>query len=613
LVRSGAAGSAEADALAREASALGWLHGHVHAGRSYPLIAVRVCRGGTGGGPMIRAFETEDRYILDSTAYAIAVARRFDALGVLMTVLEVDTTLPAYESAMSLRLSVAGVVPPDLEAEQLIAEARQVLTHDAGTRAWGFVDPREVAIDVVLDHATVAAGNRDAVGSAAVSAAAVGDLAHTPSGAAAEVPVESAVVAAAAGREGGADTDSRQTVEAADTRATAALTVSAGPAGAGPAVRAAWAGLLAACARGLHGVGGLAAEVGAAVAGLRVLAQPPRLDGRRRVVLGALLGVIVVAAVLMQAVHELPGLVGNAPAAPGAAQSAASRPEPSLQPTPRAVAAAPTAAPVIAAAPAAAPVVAAAPTAAPVVAAAPTVAPVIAVAPTAAPVEAAAPAAAPVIAAAPTAAPVVAAAPTAAAVVAAATPAQPPPLLDFGPQRQAGLSWPNDPQSVGWFAPDGYHLAARKAGQFVAIGLLQNPDLRNVLVTATFHKLGGPAGGGYGIILRDQPQGPRDGLNQQGNFLVFEVGDKGEVGIWRRDQGQWVDILGWTPSPAVKTGSGENSLSVRAVGEQLEFSVNGTQMPTQTSAQPASGGVGVFLGGDANEALLTQLTVTPAS
>jgi hypothetical protein len=175
------------------------------------------------------------------------------------------------------------------------------------------------------------------------------------------------------------------------------------------------------------------------------------------------------------------------------------------------------------------------------------------------------------------------------------------------------LSWPNDEQSVGWFAPDGYHLAARKPGQFVAIGVLQNADLRDALVTATFHKVGGPAGGGYGIILRDQPQGPRDGLNQLGNYLVFEVGDKGQVGIWRRDQDQWVDILGWTSSPAVQPGSGENALRVRAVGDQLEFSVNGTPMPTQTSAQPTSGGVGLFLGGDANEAVLTQLSVTPAN
>jgi hypothetical protein len=200
-----------------------------------------------------------------------------------------------------------------------------------------------------------------------------------------------------------------------------------------------------------------------------------------------------------------------------------------------------------------------------------------------------------------------------AAVSATSSAGQSAALLDFAPLRQAGLLWPNDPQSVSWFGTDGYHLTARKAGQFVAIGVLQNQDLRNALVTATFRKVGGPAGGGYGVILRDQPLGPRDGLDQRGNYLVFEVGDKGELGIWRRDQDQWVDILGWTPSSAVQTGSGENTLSVRAVGDQLEFSVNGTAVPTQTSAQPTSGGVGVFLGGDANEAVLTRLTVSPAN
>jgi hypothetical protein len=502
------------------------------------------------------------------------VARRFDALGLLMTVLEVDTTLPTGESGMSLQLNVSGVVPPELDAEQLAAEARQVLTDLAGARAWGLVEPREVAIDVVLDHATVAAGKRDAVAPAVVSAAVVEDLAHTPpaTGADSEVPVEPAVVAAAGDA----------TVAGAEATAGAGGSTAGGVA------------VGAAAANGLRGLGRLAAEVGAAVAGLRVLAQPPRLDGRRRAVLGALLGVLVVAVVLARAPHELAGLVSNETAAQGVAPSAASQPQPT------ALDAAPRAEPTL-------PAIAAAPTTAPaaVIAAAPTTAPAAEAAPTTGN--------SPVVVSGAVAVGSPTSVSAAVATLPAATPTQPPPLLDFAPQRQAGLSWPNDPQSVGWFGPDGYHLMARKPGQFVAIGVLQNPDLRNALVTATFHKLGGPAGGGYGIILRDQPQGPRDGLNQLGNYLVFEVGDKGEVGIWRRDQEQWVDILGWTPSPAVKSGSGENSLSVRAVGDQLEFSVNGTAMPTQTSAQPASGGVGVFLGGDANEAVLTQLSVTPAN
>ena len=52
---------------------------------------------------------------------------------------------------------------------------------------------------------------------------------------------------------------------------------------------------------------------------------------------------------------------------------------------------------------------------------------------------------------------------------------------------------------------------------------------------ATFRKLIGPTGGGYGIIVRDQSPTLRDGASQDGRYVVLEVGDKGEVGMWRRE------------------------------------------------------------------------------
>ena len=63
--------------------------------------------------------------------------------------------------------------------------------------------------------------------------------------------------------------------------------------------------------------------------------------------------------------------------------------------------------------------------------------------------------------------------------------------------------------------------------------------------------IGGPPGGGYGLIVRDQTHGAGDGVDQQGQFVVAEVGDKGEIGIWQRADSHWIDLLAWTPSPLV--------------------------------------------------------------
>jgi hypothetical protein len=170
-------------------------------------------------------------------------------------------------------------------------------------------------------------------------------------------------------------------------------------------------------------------------------------------------------------------------------------------------------------------------------------------------------------------------------------------------------NWPSNPQGLGLFTNGGYRIATRQAGQFAAIGAPVSNVPADVAVTADFRKLGGPDGGGYGIIVRDQQQGPRDGSSQDGRYYVLEVGDKGEVGIWRRDGDHWVDLLPWQRSDAVKTGTAPNQLSVRAIGDTLSLSVNGTEVATKTDSTLSNGQVGVFVGGDGNQVALTRFTV----
>src|SRR5437588_481812 len=59
-----------------------------------------------------------------------------------------------------------------------------------------------------------------------------------------------------------------------------------------------------------------------------------------------------------------------------------------------------------------------------------------------------------------------------------------------------------------------YRLATSEVGQFVAVGIPRAQALGDTVVTGVFHKVGGPPGGGYGLILRDQNPGARDGRNQ---------------------------------------------------------------------------------------------------
>lgn len=129
------------------------------------------------------------------------------------------------------------------------------------------------------------------------------------------------------------------------------------------------------------------------------------------------------------------------------------------------------------------------------------------------------------------------------------------------------------------------------------------------LMTLAFGKVGGPPGGGYRLIVRDEGPGPRDGANQGGRYYVFEVGDCGELGIWRREDDHWVELLPWSPSDVVRPDRAPNMLTVRAIGSRLTFLVNSMQMVSLDDAALTTGGVGVFLGGDSNEGRLEWLLV----
>jgi hypothetical protein len=73
---------------------------------------------------------------------------------------------------------------------------------------------------------------------------------------------------------------------------------------------------------------------------------------------------------------------------------------------------------------------------------------------------------------------------------------------------------------------------------------------------------------------------------------VLEAGDRGEVGIWRRDADRWMDLVPWTVSAAVRPDAGPNVLTVRAVGPELTFEVNGAEVARVVDETLGDGRVG---------------------
>jgi hypothetical protein len=182
-------------------------------------------------------------------------------------------------------------------------------------------------------------------------------------------------------------------------------------------------------------------------------------------------------------------------------------------------------------------------------------------------------------------------------------------LLDqqFGAGDDA-RGWPVAP-GVAWIDDSGYRLVAGPVNRFVSVGAPVAPP-QDMLVQGWFHKTGGPPGGGYGLILEDQGPGPRDGTNQAGQYYVFEVGDLGEFGVWQRWDDHWVDLQPWTMSSSVHLDEATNHLEVEAKADDFTFRVNSVLIADLHVANRATGRVGVFLGGDLNQGLVTRFTVS---
>jgi hypothetical protein len=172
--------------------------------------------------------------------------------------------------------------------------------------------------------------------------------------------------------------------------------------------------------------------------------------------------------------------------------------------------------------------------------------------------------------------------------------------------------WPSRSSSNAWQADGAYNMFARQPGRFVAVRAPLSAKIRDGAVSATFRKVDGPVGGGYGLIVRDQGSSAGDGLDQSGRYYVFEVGDRGEVGAWRRDGDRWVDLQPWTRSSAVRAGTEPNTLTVRAVGSKLTFLVGDQQVMAIEDGTLREGAVGAFVGGDLNQVQMERFVVQEA-
>lgn len=137
---------------------------------------------------------------------------------------------------------------------------------------------------------------------------------------------------------------------------------------------------------------------------------------------------------------------------------------------------------------------------------------------------------------------------------------------------------------------DGEYRVGVYRTDYVAWG---NPSLErefaDFTVEADARQVEGPLGSNFGLLVRYQPDNE--------NFYWFEISSDGYYSVDLLRDGQWVTLVDWDTSDAIRQGLGAtNHLQVECAGSQFRFSVNGSLLVTVTDSAFPSGNIGLAAG-----------------
>jgi hypothetical protein len=182
-----------------------------------------------------------------------------------------------------------------------------------------------------------------------------------------------------------------------------------------------------------------------------------------------------------------------------------------------------------------------------------------------------------------------------------ATPTPPQQVTLQDPLTKRSTRWPEQQDCS--MREDGYHITANN------ICFLAGAPIRDGYVTVTVMQMAGVEDLSYGVTLRRA---------SKGNYYSFEIDGSGRWYFYKAavdSNGASVLTLlaGHTANPAIHKGKFEqNTLQVRATGQQFEFFVNDVKVGQVNDSSYAEGTIGLG-GNDQLEVVYTNFILTQSA
>jgi len=156
---------------------------------------------------------------------------------------------------------------------------------------------------------------------------------------------------------------------------------------------------------------------------------------------------------------------------------------------------------------------------------------------------------------------------------------------DFGDPSASEFSTPASEARRLYFEDGEYHILVKKAS-WVSWGDTDT-EFSDFSLEVEARLVDGAGEGQYGLIFREE---------DSDNFYMFNISHNGMYKLRKQVDGEWQNIIEWTESSHVRTGTSTNHLRVVCRGSEITMYVNGHYLDTVTDHSFSAGKLGVFAG-----------------
>ena len=157
-----------------------------------------------------------------------------------------------------------------------------------------------------------------------------------------------------------------------------------------------------------------------------------------------------------------------------------------------------------------------------------------------------------------------------------------------------------------WYADGEYHMKSKEKTYFVMYAPGNDYDTENARVRVTVRNVDGVSPtSGYGLVVHGAPE---EKLRDYG-FLIY-TGDNPKYEVVQHKAGTQTELVPFTASSLIRSGTSPNQIEVRIKGAQLSFYINGQYATSITDTANFRRGRAGLYASDAHEVAFDDLQIS---